>query len=146
MFREILQSKLFTGAALVIIGFFLVSIIKFEPPLITIGRELKNVNQKIDETQNAVSELEKLGDYLKDDAYLERQARLKLNYKRPDEKVVFVYRNPNAKTGALKVLSARPSTNEISVLVQNNDIEARKILDSKLLANLKEWWEYLISR
>ena len=68
-------------------------------------------------------ELEKLGDYMKSNAYLERQARLKLNYKKPDEKVVFVYQNSNAK-------------------VQNKNVETEKILDSKLLVNLKEWWKF----
>ena len=105
------------------ITFFLVSTIKLEPQLVAVRKELKNLNQKIDEVKKSSLELEKLGDYMKSNAYLERQARLKLNYKKPDEKVIFVYQNSNAK-------------------VQNNNVKTGKILDSKLLVNLKEWWKF----
>lgn len=125
MFKDILQSKWFTVVILLVIGFFLVSVIKLEFPLKVVRKELKNLNQKIDEVEKSSLELEKLSDYLKSNAYLERQARLKLNYKKPDEKVIFVYLNPNVK-------------------IQNGNVETEKILDSKLLANLKEWWNYLL--
>src|SRR3989344_8422760 len=97
MFKDILQSKWFTAVILVMVGFFCISIIKLSPPLIKVGKELKNINQKIDETKEGSLELERLGNYLQSDAYLERQARLQLNYKKPDEKVVYVYRNTSAK-------------------------------------------------
>ncbi|MBI2062782.1 MAG: septum formation initiator family protein [Candidatus Yanofskybacteria bacterium] len=126
MFRYILQSRWFSGVILLIIVFFLFSIIKFEPSLVAVNRELSNINKKIDEAEKVGLELKKLGDYLKSDAYLERQARLKLNYKKPDEKVVFVYQNPKTN-------------------MQSNDAQAGSISDLFFLTNLKEWWKYLVS-
>ena len=126
MFKDILQSKWFTAVILVMVGFFCISIIKLSPPLIKVGKELKNINQKIDETKEGSLELERLGNYLQSDAYLERQARLQLNYKKPDEKVVYVYRNTSVK-------------------VQNNNVEARKT-NGNFFSNLAEWWRYLINK
>src|SRR3989344_4528539 len=99
MFKSILQSRWFTAAAVVLIGFFLISLIKIQPVLTTTQKELENLDKKITEAERSASELERLKDYLQSDAYLERQARLKLNYKKPDEKVVYVYdREDGSKT------------------------------------------------
>ncbi len=108
-----------------IIGFFLISVIKFELPLVAVSKELRNINQKIDEAKKTGLELEKLSDYLKSDAYLERQARLKLNYKKPDEKVVFVYQSANT---------------------QNSTPKLENISNSKFVTNLKGWWRYLVNK
>lgn len=119
MFRDILESRWFTAAIIAIVGFFSISVIKLSLPIITISKELKNIDQKIDETKKTSLELEKLGSYLQSDAYLERQARIQLNYKKPDERVVYVYRNPGAK-------------------IQNNDNVAIK-KNNNLFANITDW-------
>ncbi len=100
MLRSILQSRWFTFLAVVIIGFFLLLIIKLKPSLETVSQEVNNLNQKIAEAEQGLSELQKLGDYFKSAAYLEREARLKLNYKKPGESVVFVYKNQHAQSPA----------------------------------------------
>lgn len=61
--------------------------------------------------------------YFGSDAYLERQARLKLNYKLPDEQVAFVYKDATAK----KIAS------ESSLEVQLAD-----------MPNWKKWWYYIL--
>ena len=109
-------------------GFFLISIIKLEPAIVLVSKELKNINQKIDEVEKNNLELDKLGDYLGSDAYLERQARLKLNYKKPDENVVYVYAKNRETNGA-----GSESSQETS-----------KILDNKFVENFKKWWWYLV--
>ena len=78
---------------MIVIGFFLLLIIKLKPSLETVSQEVNNLDQKIAETEQDLSELQKLSDYFKSVAYLEREARLKLNYKKPGESVVFVYKN-----------------------------------------------------
>lgn len=125
MFNKILQSGWFTAITVVIVGFLLISLIKIEPALITTHKELKNLDKKIAEVEQSASELERLGDYLKSDAYLERQARLKLNYKKPDERVVYVYQ---------KTTEAQ------------NSQEIRKKPENKLIMNLKSWWGYLVGK
>ena len=101
MLKETLHSKWFTASAFIVIVFFLISIIKLMPQLATISGELKNLNYKIVVAKKADSELQKMSDYLKSDSYLERQARIRLNYKKPDENVVFVYPNPNRKAQSI---------------------------------------------
>lgn len=100
-------------------------IFKLQPSLNIVRREVDNLNQKIAETEKELSELKKLGDYFKSAAYLEREARLKLNYKKPGENVVFVYRN-------------QPLQNPAGI---NNTTKP-----SSVLPNWRKWLEYLLDR
>ena len=103
MFNDILHSKWFTIGALIAAGFFVVSFLKIEPALVATNKELNNLDKKIAEVKRSASELERLGGYLNSDAYFERQARLKLNYKKPDERVVYVYqKTPDGRIGSAK--------------------------------------------
>lgn len=61
--------------------------------------------------------------YFGSDAYLERQARLKLNYKLPDEQVAFVYKDTSEK----KLAPAE---------------EFKASLSS--MPNWKKWWYYVL--
>jgi cell division protein FtsB len=61
--------------------------------------------------------------YFSSDAYLERQARLKLNYKLPGEEVAFVYKDSSVKS--------TPAAQEFKV----------KLSD---FPNWKKWWYYLL--
>ncbi len=60
-------------------------------------REVKNVESKIKEVQNDTDYLNKFLDYFKTPAFLEREARLKLNYKSQGEEAVFIYKDKNTK-------------------------------------------------
>ncbi|MBI2670199.1 MAG: septum formation initiator family protein [Candidatus Yanofskybacteria bacterium] len=132
MLKEILQSKSFTVIVLVIIGFFLISTIKLGPPIMIVRKELKNLDQKINEAEKTSLELKELSDYLKSNDYLERQARLKLNYKKPDERVVYVYRK-NTETTPFHQTGLEVG-------------RAQEIFENKFVTNLKQWWKYLINR
>src|SRR5579872_3769505 len=61
--------------------------------------------------------------YFSSNAYLERQARLELNYKLPDEQVAFVYKDTSVKTTA-------PAPGIQSQIAQ--------------MPNWKKWWYYLL--
>ncbi len=111
--------------AVIVIGFFALLIVKIQPSLKTVGQEVNNLDRKIAETQNDLSLLQKLGDYFKSAAYLERQARLKLNYKKPGESVIFVYRNQQ---------------------VQNPAKTGDAINPSIILPNWQKWLNYLLNR
>jgi cell division protein FtsB len=97
MLKIVLQSRWFTFLAVIAIGFFLLLIIKLQPSLETITKETDNLDQKIAEVEKNSLEMEKIRGYLNSADYLERQARIKLNYKKPDESAVFVYQNPHQK-------------------------------------------------
>lgn len=125
MFKQILQSRLYTVIILLLLVLLLISVIKIEPALLAIRKETKNLGQKIADVKKTDSELEKIADYLKSPSYLERQAKLKLNYKKPDEKVVYVYRRDEA----------------LAVTKEPDEKERNSLLE-----NIKKWWELLIGR
>jgi len=91
-----------------------------------VRQEVNNLNQKIAETERELSELKELGDYFRSSAYLEREARLKLNYKKPGENVVFVYRNQS--------------------LLQNPAGNGNSTKPSPTLPNWQKWLKYLLAR
>jgi cell division protein FtsB len=125
MLKSVLQSRWFTFAAVIVIGFFLLLIVKLKPSLETVSQKVNNLDQKIAEAEKSRLELEKLGDYLKNAAYLEREARLKLNYKKPGESVVFVYKNQHAQN------PAKP-----------DDVTK----SSLILPNWQKWLNYLLEK
>ncbi len=110
---------------MVVIGFFLLLIIKLKPSLETVSQEVDNLDKKIAEAERDLSESQKLGDYFKSAAYLEREARLKLNYKKPGESVVFVYKNQHAQSPA-----------------ETNDTAK----SSLMLPNWQKWLNYLLNK
>ena len=100
-------------------------IIKLKPSLETVSQEVNNLDQKITEAERDLSESQKLSDYFKSAAYLEREARLKLNYKKPGESVVFVYKNQHA---------------------QNPAEPGGAVKSSIILPNWQKWLNYLLNK
>ncbi len=122
MLRGILQSRWFTLAIVAVIGLVGISLIKTVPLVEIAMREENNLSQKINELKAADKETEGLGDYLKSTAYLERQARLKLNYKKPDESVFFVYQKQETQ-GADKAT-----------------------MQENIITKIKQWWNNLFQK
>lgn len=85
------QSKIFTLIALAIIFFLTVSLVKVRPQKMTAEDRLENLEGKVAETEKANSDTARLLGYFKSRSYLEREAKIKLNVRRPDENVVFIY-------------------------------------------------------
>jgi len=57
----------------------------------TADRQVRELEAKISDVQRENNKLESVRGQYQNPAYLEKQARAKLNYKAPDETVVFVY-------------------------------------------------------
>lgn len=96
MFQRFLQSKLCTGVIVLIIGFLGLSLLRRIEPLSTLEKEQDHLKQRVSEAKAKNQDLAQQGDYLKNPAYLERQARIKLNYKKPDETAVLIYETQSA--------------------------------------------------
>ena len=96
-----------------------VSTVRREQKLSLARREYQHLDEKVVELQSTQAELEKQAGYFQSNAYIEQQARLKLNYKKPDEHVVYVYRSASTPTPEDQSL-AKPSS------------------------NLQQWWGYLM--
>ena len=60
--------------------------------------QLADVQAKVRRLQQDNQQLASSSAYFKSDAYLEKQARTKLNYKLPDEQVTFIYPNKSSKS------------------------------------------------
>ena len=74
-----------------VIFFFIFSIAKLWPQKTVIDARLQNLEGKIAETEKSNLDLARLLSYFKSRSYLEREAKLKLNVRRPDENVVVIY-------------------------------------------------------
>ena len=83
--------------------------------------EVQNLQNKIEAAKKDNTNLEKNMANLQNPSFLEREAKLKLNYKKSDEQVVFVYRDTAPKKGS-------------------------ESFQSKLagMKNYQKWWYWLI--
>ena len=113
------QSPIFTLLILGVIIALGASSVRLWPRRVTVNNEISNLENRITEAENSRNQLAKLIDYFHSDAFLEQEARLRLNYKKPGEKVAFVYRD--------------------------DEVEPRSsvIEDTRNLPNLEQWWRWL---
>ena len=95
--NKILNSKLFTSLAVVIVLWLTISSVNVNLQREKVNREVKNVESKITEVQDDINYLNKFLAYFHTPDFLEKEARLKLNYKDPGEEVVFIYKDKNVK-------------------------------------------------
>ena len=93
MFSKLFQSKIFTILVLTVVFFLVLSIVKLWPQKTIIDARLQNLEGKMAETEKSNMDLARLLGYFNSRSYLEREAKLKLNVRRPDENVVFIYKD-----------------------------------------------------
>ncbi|MDP3954221.1 MAG: septum formation initiator family protein [bacterium] len=92
--NKLFQSPLLTVPLILIMGFLLLQIIKINPEKSDLDKKVANLEGQISKQEQLLQELEKEADYYQSDSYKERQARIRLNYKKPGEKVILVYDSP----------------------------------------------------
>lgn len=97
---RILNSKIFSV-------FLLFFVFWIGNSLVNLNRQREDVNQKLDVYESKTAEAKKSNDNLagflkniENQAFLEREAKIKHNYKKSDENVVFVYSDNNSKTAS----------------------------------------------
>ncbi|TSC81411.1 MAG: Uncharacterized protein G01um101420_973 [Parcubacteria group bacterium Gr01-1014_20] len=78
------------------VGWLGLSFIKIKLHDNIVNKEVWELEAKADNLEHSNSMLEKFLSYMTNPSFLERQARLKLNYKAPGEEVVFVYTDNSA--------------------------------------------------
>lgn len=118
---KIFQSLIFTILCFVVIFFVGLSLVKLWPKRLAIRNEVKNLEQKIAENEKINSGLTGLLDYFKSDSYREREARSRLNYKKPGEEVVFIFR-------------------------EKSDGKVEEVEIQKNLSNIEKWWKWLFNK
>lgn len=98
MFLNLLQSKWFMMISLTILILLGISVYKKQPMLNLVQQEEKYADEKIEELRYQKEKLEEGKTYFQSGAYIEQQARIKLNYQKPGEHVVYVYHQSPVKT------------------------------------------------
>ena len=108
MFRKILQSSGTSGLLLALLVVLGLSFYRLYASYAEVRQEAINLERKINAVNETTTQLEQQNAQGNNVAFLEQQARLKLNYKKPDETVVFVYRNQyNPETEENNQVSSR---------------------------------------
>lgn len=118
---QILKSKILLAVIIVITGWLGLSFINIRIQEDIVNKEIKDLESKISHLENDNIYTEKLVGYLKHPSFLEREARLRLNYKKPGEETVFVY----------------PDSAEIV----SGSLELKNKLDGE--PGYIKWWQYL---
>lgn len=86
--RSVALSILLVFVAIALLGVVLRGI----PQKREYDKQVKDTEQKIRALKKEESRLKEMSDYFKSEAYLEKQARIRLNLKKEGEKVVFIYK------------------------------------------------------
>ena len=97
---NLFKSKLFLALLIPVIGWLSLSFIKIKLQSDIVNKEVGDLESKISYLADSNSSLDKLIGYLKHPSFLDREARLKLNYKSEGEEVAFVYPDVSAKTSS----------------------------------------------
>ena len=122
---KFLNSKIFTALACIIILWLVLSSVNLNFQRERVNKEVKNVEAKIKEVQKDTDYLNKFLANFQTPSFLEKEARLKLNYKVQDEEVVFIYRDKNTDTDK-----------------GSDSISFEELLNK--MPNYKKWFLYLL--
>ncbi|MFH0907078.1 MAG: septum formation initiator family protein [bacterium] len=95
-------------------------------------KEIDNFRTEIERLEGRKQQLASLMEYFKDDSYLEREARLKFNLKKPGEKVVVLSEKLDSNIQENTEVVIPPTDRFVS-----NDAET---------TNYWEWWKYFFGK
>lgn len=132
--KKILGSKVFLFAAVFILIFVIISLGRESYRKHQLTKEINNLKSEIERLDGRNQQLADLMDYFKEESFLEKEARLKLNLKKPGEKVVILsdYFDSKANLDAL-------DNNSDNTEAEENILQ--KVANEKS-ANYWKWWEY----
>lgn len=86
---------------ILIIGWLTVSFIKINLQENIVNKEVGDLENKIEGFEKQNSALERFMEYVAHPSFLEKEARLKLNYKAPGESVAFIYTDDDTAVSSL---------------------------------------------
>ena len=89
---KFLHSEFFTVLSLILIGTLVFFIVKSKSVVKELTQEIQGLEDKIANVEKDTENLEEDLEYFKSDVYLERQARVKLNLKKPGETIAYIVR------------------------------------------------------
>lgn len=120
---NIFNSKILTVPIFLFAAWMIFSVISVKTEERQVKGEKENLERRIDEVKRDNESIQGYLDNSNNPSFLDREARLRLNVKLPDEEVFFVYKDSNA----------RPAS-------------ASQESEADDLANWQKWWYYLLGR
>ncbi len=128
--RKLLSSKAFLFSAILILSVLVVNLGRESYRKYQLTKEINKLESEINQLEGKNKQLADMMEYFKDESYLEKEARLKLNLKKPGEKVV--------------ILSPRKEEISESESAEERLEQARKqeVNGKSDLPNHWKWWEY----
>ncbi len=91
--NNLFKTKVFTIFSIVLIVFLGFMIFKSRPIIESLDTNIDELENRIAESDRKTEQLESDFEYFESEAYLERQARLKLGLKDPEENVAYIVRD-----------------------------------------------------
>ncbi len=136
--KKVLSSKIFLFIVIFVLIFLLIGLVRETYRKHQLSNEINQLKENIDELEGDNQQLSDLMDYFKEDSYLEKEARIKLNLKNPGETVVVL--SKDIIDGVEVVRKGSAETEELN----NTDIDLE---DSSNIepANYWKWWEYFFT-
>lgn len=105
MIGKLLNSKIFSALIVIFAGWLALSLFGVEHKNNFFDKEIQSVENKIKNVQKTNNELSEFLSHLDNSSFLKKEARLKLNYKAPDEELIFVYGENSTKTASGSALA-----------------------------------------
>lgn len=135
--KKILSSKIFLFIAIFVLIFLLIGLVRETYRKHQLVREINSLKANVDKLEGDNQQLVDLMDYFKEDSYLEKEARIKLNLKNPGETVVVLSKDV---VDGVEVIR----TGSVLEEEENKNIEPESNNDSEM-PNYWKWWEYFFN-
>lgn len=110
---SLVQPKVIISVGLVVALLLLVSLAQEMHRRWHVQREVAQLEAKVREAEKATIELQNLNRYFQTDAFQERLAREKLNFKAPGEEVILIPHNEGEAAHAAAPTEPTPITNSV---------------------------------
>ncbi|MBU1255457.1 septum formation initiator family protein [Patescibacteria group bacterium] len=132
--KKMLGSKVFLFLIFIILIILTINLSQESYKKYQLKKEISGLKLEIDRLEGSKQQLSNLMEYFKNDSYLEQEARVKLNLKKPGEKVVILSRD--------SVTDDNVKVSQSGALATENQDEI-KLEDVNLeTPNYWKWWEY----
>jgi len=131
--RKMLGSKVFLFLIFIILIVLAINLVQESYKKYQLKKEISELKLEIDRLEGSKQQLSNLMEYFKNDSYLEQEARVKLNLKKPGEKVV-ILSHDSVIDDNVKVIQSK------ALEIVNQEIESEDV--NLEIANYWKWWEY----
>lgn len=132
--KKILSSKIFLFIAIFILIFLLIGLIRETYRKHQLINEINQLKSNVDKLEGDNQQLVGLMDYFREDSYLEKEARIKLNLRNPGETVVVLSKDTINGVEVIRKGGVEEEEENKNVKSEtNNDPE---------MDNYWKWWEY----